>query len=164
MIAHVGREGDANEVVLFPILAYSQDYQYQPDVNGAFYFRRNDNGIEREADTEGDYAWVTFALDSHPVEGKEIYVLGKFNEYSPQPEFKMDYHPDLQKYIARIYLKQGFYNFILATKNAEGKVDLGEINGNFWQTTNLYQGILYYTSWEKNYDGALTYGELRPTR
>jgi len=162
MVARISTEGDENEILLFPVLAYPMDYQYQPDVHGAFYFRRNDNGIERDAFTEGDYAWVNFALDSHPLEDKEIYILGKFNEYQPQPEYKMEYHADIQKYIARIYLKQGFYNYILATVDSTGKVNMGEINGNFWQTTNLYQAITYYTSWQKNYDGALSYGELRP--
>lgn len=162
MVAQTSTQSGSNEVYLFPVLAYPLDYQYLPDVNGAFYFRRNDNGIERDANTEADYAWVHFALDSHPLEGKKLYVLGKFNEYNPAPQYEMKYNPELQKYMAKIYLKQGFYNYILATQTADGKLNYGEINGNFWEASNLYQAIVYYRTWDKNYDAAFSYGEIRP--
>lgn len=145
---------------LFPVWAFPLNYQYQPDVNGAYYFRRNDLGTERDPDKEGDYSWVYFALDSEKTD-KEIHVLGGFNEYIPTEENQMFYDEDAKKYIAKIYLKQGFYNYILAVKNPDGSLDFGEINGNFWQTENLYQAFLYYTPFGKNYDGLLGYGEFR---
>ena len=66
-----------------------------------------------------------------------------------------------QKYIARIYLKQGFYSYIIATKGSDGKLNYGEVNGNFWQTENLYQAFLYYTPFGRNFDGLIGYGEFR---
>lgn len=149
-----------NYTYLFPVWAYPLNYQYQPDVNGAFYFRRNDLGTERDADKEGDYSWVYFALDSEKTD-KEIYVLGAFNDYIPSKDNQMFYDEEAQKYIAKIYLKQGFYNYILAVKNPDGSLNFGEINGSFWQTENLYQAFLYYTPFGRNYDGLLGYGELR---
>lgn len=149
-----------NQTYLFPVWAYPENYQYQPDVNGAFYFRRNDLGIERDADREGDYSWVYFALDSQPMDRK-IFVLGQFNDYKADKFSEMYYDDTVQKYIARIYLKQGFYNYILATQNADGTLNYGEINGNFWQTENLYQAFLYYTPFGRSYDGLLGYGEYR---
>jgi len=149
-----------NYTYLFPVWAYPLNYQYQPDVNGAFYFRRNDLGTERDADKEGDYSWVYFALDSEKTD-KEIYVLGAFNDYIPSKDNQMFYDEEAQKYIAKIYLKQGFYNYILAVKNPDGSLNFGEINGSFWQTENLYQSFLYYTPFGRNYDGLLGYGELR---
>ncbi len=47
----------------------------------------------------------------------------------------------IPKYIAKIYLKQGFYNYIIATKDSSGNLNFGEINGSFWQTENLYQAF-----------------------
>lgn len=149
-----------NHTYLHPIMAYLLTYQYQPDVNGAYYFRRNDLGIERNADKEGDYAWVYFYLDSEPY-NKEIYILGAFNEYKADEKYKMFYDTEKQQYVAKIYLKQGFYNYILATKETDGKLNFGEINGNFWETSNLYQALLYYRPFGRNYDGILGYGELR---
>lgn len=148
-----------NYTYLYPVWAYPLNYQYQPDVNGAFYFRRNDLGIERDPDIEGDYSWVYFALDSDKTD-KELFVLGGFNDYIPSKESQMQYDEESQMYIAKIYLKQGFYNYILATRNGDN-LDFGEINGNFWQTENLYQAFMYYRPFGRNYDGLLGYGEFR---
>lgn len=145
---------------LHPVWAFPLNYQYQPDVNGAFYHRRIDNGIERNADREADYAWVYFALESEKTD-KNIFVLGGFNDFIPSEENKMFYDEATKRYIAKIYLKQGFYNYILATQNADGSLDYGEINGNFWQTENLYQAFLYYKPFGRNYDGVMGYGEFR---
>ncbi|MDQ1097439.1 MULTISPECIES: type IX secretion system plug protein [Chryseobacterium] len=149
-----------NQTYLHPVWAFPLNYQYQPDVNGAWYYRRNDLGIERNAEREADYSWVYFSLDSDPVD-KEIYVLGGFNNFKPGKENMMQYDAATKKYVARIYLKQGFYNYILATRSAGGPLNFGEINGNFWQTENLYQAFLYYTPFGRNYDGLMGYGEFR---
>ena len=160
MVAHAETIEGVNYTYLHPVWAYPLNYQFQPDVNGAFYFRRNDLGIERDADREGDYSWVHFVLESEPLE-KDLYVLGMFNYYRPSPESKMEYDEASRSYVARIYLKQGFYNYALATMDAAGTVNMGEINGNFWQTENLYQAFLYYRPFGRNYDGLLGYGEFR---
>ncbi len=160
MVAGTEILDDENYTYLHPVWAFPLNYQYQPDVNGAYYFRRNDMGIERDSDKEGDYSWVYFALDSEKTD-KEIFVLGAFNDYQPTAENQMYYDESSKKYIAKIYLKQGFYNYILATKNPDGTLNFGEINGNFWQTENLYQAYLYYKPFGRNYDALLGYGEYR---
>ena len=149
-----------NYTHLFPVWAYPHNYQYQPDVNGAFYFRRNDLGIEREAGREADYSWVSFYLDSEKID-KNIYVLGQFNDYAANEKSQMKYDESRKQYVAKMYLKQGFYSYLVATGSENGALNYGEINGNFWQTENLYQGFLYYTPFGRNYDGLLGYGELR---
>lgn len=160
MVAGAETVDGVNYTYLHPVWAFPLNYQYQPDVNGAFYFRRNDLGIERFADKEADYSWVYFSLDSEKT-NKEIYVLGGFNDFIPSKENQMLYDDNAKKYFAKIYLKQGFYNYILATKNADGFLNFGEINGNFWQTENLYQAFLYYQPFGRNYDGLIGYGEFR---
>ncbi|WBV61719.1 DUF5103 domain-containing protein [Chryseobacterium camelliae] len=149
-----------NHTYLHPVWAYPLNYQYQPDVNGAWYYRRNDLGLERNAEKEADYSWVYFSIDSDPME-KELYVLGGFNGFKPSKEYLMQYDEATKKYVAKIYLKQGFYNYVLATKEANGSLNFGEVNGNFWQTENLYQGFLYYAPFGRNYDGLMGYGEFR---
>ncbi|PQA95653.1 DUF5103 domain-containing protein [Chryseobacterium shigense] len=149
-----------NQTYLHPVWAFPLNYQYQPDVNGAWYYRRNDLGLERNAEREADYSWVYFSLDSDPVD-KEIYVMGGFNNFQASKENLMQYDAANKRYVARIFLKQGFYNYILATKEGDGSLNFGEINGNFWQTENLYQAFLYYAPFGRNYDGLMGYGEFR---
>ncbi|WP_161531811.1 DUF5103 domain-containing protein [Riemerella anatipestifer] len=160
MVAGAETMEGTNYTYLHPVWAYPLNYQYQPDVNGAFYFRRNDLGLERDAHREADYSWVYFYLDSEPIQGK-IYVLGQFNNYIANEESQMYYDENRHQYVAKIYLKQGFYNYILATQKEGETLNYGEINGNFWQTENLYQAFLYYRPFGANYDGLLGYGELR---
>lgn len=149
-----------NQTYLHPVWAFPLNYQYQPDVNGAWYYRRNDIGLERNAEREADYSWVYFSLESDPVD-KELYVLGGFNNFKPSKENQMQYDEAGKKYVAKIFLKQGFYNYILATKNPDGSLNFGEVNGNFWQTENLYQAFLYYAPFGRSYDGLMGYGEFR---
>lgn len=164
MVENVDNIAGKNYTYLFPVLAYPLNYQNQGDVNGAFYFRRNDLGIERNANREADYSWVYFNLNSDKID-KQIYVLGQFNDYVADKKSEMFYDAEKKMYTAKIYLKQGFYNYILATKDAAGKLNFGEINGNFWQTENLYQAFLYYTPFGRNYDALVAYGEdRRPVR
>lgn len=160
MVSGVENKDGENYTYLHPVWAFPNNYQYQPDVNGAFYFRRSDLGIERNADNEADYSWVHFVLDSEKTD-KEIFVLGLFNDYTADEKSQMQYDNSAKKYIAKIYLKQGFYNYILATRDSNGILNYGEVNGNFWQTENLYQGLLYYTPFGKSYDALIGYGELR---
>ena len=149
-----------NYSYLYPVWAFPLNYQYNPDANGAFYFRRNDLGIERDADKEADYAWVYFSLESEKTD-EEIHVLGGFNDFMPTKENQMIYDEQSKRFVAKIYLKQGFYNYVLATKNTDGSLNFGEINGSFWQTENLYQAYLYYQPFGRNYDGLIGYGEFR---
>lgn len=160
MVREAGLVDGQNHTILHSVWAYPLNYQYQPDVNGAWYYRRNDLGIERNADREADYSWVHFSIDSESLD-KEIHVLGGFNDFLPNESSKMIYDESTKKYVAKIYLKQGFYNYILATKDQFGVLNFGEINGNFWQTENLYQAFLYYRPFGRNYDGLIGYGEYR---
>jgi len=160
MVSATELKDGVNQTYLHPVWAFPLNYQYQPDVNGAWYYRRNDLGLERNAEREADYSWVYFSLESDPVD-KEIYVLGGFNDFKPSKENQMQYDAANKKYVARIFLKQGFYNYILATKESNGSLNFGEVNGNFWQTENLYQAFLYYAPFGRNYDGLMGYGEFR---
>lgn len=149
-----------NHTYLHPVWAFPLNYQYQPDVNGAWYYRRNDVGRERDAEREADYSWVYFSLESDPAD-KDIYVLGGFNNFTPSKENQMQYDAANKRYVAKIFLKQGFYNYLLVTKGTDGTLNFGEINGNFWQAENLYQGFLYYAPFGRSYDGLMGYGEFR---
>lgn len=160
MVSATELKDGVNHTYLHPVWAFPLNYQYQPDVNGAWYYRRNDLGLERNAEREADYSWVYFSLESDPVD-KEIYVLGGFNNFKPGKENQMQYDAANKKYVAKIFLKQGFYNYILATKETNGSLNFGEVNGNFWQTENLYQAFLYYAPFGRNYDGLMGYGEFR---
>ncbi len=159
-------ENGMYNTLLYPVIPYPMDYSYNPDVNGAYYFRRFDLTQERDARNEGDYTPVSFFVDlTNPLEDKDLYVVGLFNNYETSEANKMFFDEKERGYEKTIYLKQGFYNYTIATVDKKtGKFSLSEIPGSFWQTENLYQGLLYYKPFGGTYDALIGYGEIRAPR
>ncbi len=143
--------------------SYNQEYVWNPDVNGAYYFRRFDLGIERDAKIDADYVWVLFGLQIPKIENKDVYVLGMFNNYEFSEDYKMSYNEE-GFYELPLFLKQGYYNYQFATKSKQEKLDFSEIDGSFWQTENLYQAFFYVTPWGFSHDALVGYGEFRQKR
>lgn len=135
----------------------SQDYTYNPDVNGNFVVR-NLNAENNEV--EADYAWVFFMLDAPSYFGKkDIYVNGMFNNYALNDENRMEFNKKTGMYEKAIVIKQGFTNFQYVTADKGGKIDhANAIDGNFYQTENDYQVIVYYRGVNDRYDKVIGKG------
>ncbi|MDR1877583.1 MAG: DUF5103 domain-containing protein [Flavobacteriaceae bacterium] len=160
-------EDNFYHTLLYSVVPYPPDYTYNPDVNGAYYFRRFDLSQERDARNEGEYTPVSFFvnLTNNSLEDKELYVVGLFNNYELSDTNKMIYNEEQGIYEKTILLKQGYYNYTIATVDRKtNKFSLSEIPGSFWQTENLYQGLLYYTPFGGTYDALIGYGEIRAPR
>ena len=129
--------------------AISQIKSVNPDMNiGSFVFPANEDADKNVLNSGNDLMFCVMKDCKNKEAAYEVlsYMLEDEN---------------VKKYIAKIYLKQGFYNYIIATKDSSGNLNFGEINGSFWQTENLYQAFIYYQAFGKNYDGLVGYGEYR---
>ncbi len=120
----------------------NRPYTFYPDVNGNFVLRTIDT---ESIDTEGDYSWVHFSLESSRfVDEPPIYVYGKFNDWQLTESNQLIYNPKTKLYEASIQFKQGFYNYSYVTQNEDGVIDNHSIDGSFVQTENSYNVIVYY--------------------
>ncbi|MEM6297607.1 MAG: type IX secretion system plug protein domain-containing protein, partial [Bacteroidota bacterium] len=136
---------DKTEVVLNvdrPREGWVYDRRF-PDQNGDFQttMLRSAN-----ADTEGDYAYVTFQLN-HPrlPEGKAIYVYGELTDWRVQPEFKLSLDPEKGVFTGTALLKQGFYDYeYVLVDEVTKEVDERALEGSFLRTQNLYDVLIYY--------------------
>lgn len=140
----------------------SKPYTYWPDINGNFIV----NNVSAENnEIEADYAWVYFTLSAPAYYGKgDVYVAGMFNNYALTPENKMDYNAKTGQFEKAIMIKQGFtnYQYIIADKN--GVIDNeNAIDGNFWQTENNYQVLVYYRENNQRYDRVIGRGTASST-
>lgn len=135
----------------------SQTYTFNPDVNGNFVVR-NLNAENNEV--EADYAWVFFMLDAPSYFGKnDIYVNGMFNNYALNDENRMEFNKKTGMYEKAIVIKQGFTNFQYVIADKGGKIDhANAIDGNFYQTENDYQVIVYYRGVNERYDKVIGKG------
>lgn len=135
----------------------SQQYTYWPDINGNFLV--NNLNVEN-SEIEADYAWIYFSLSAPAFyQNKSIYITGMFNNYNLSDENKMDYNEKKGIYEKAMMVKQGFTNYCYTVADSKGKIDnQNAIDGNFWQTENNYQAIIYYRENNERYDRVIGKG------
>jgi hypothetical protein len=139
-----------NDKANFPYTNYS-------DLNGNFSIRK----LDGENNTiEADYSWVYFSLSSPLANpSSSIYIVGMFNNYSLTPENKMDFNSKNGLYEKAILIKQGFTNYQYLTVNSKGIIDQEHaIDGNFYQTDNEYNVLIYYKGSSDRYEKVIGRG------
>ena len=139
-IDHIDWDGEMYHV--FPMLAEPRpNYVYDEDANGAFIIRNSDN---IEVKNTCDYAWVHFLLKCPQRINGDIYLNGVWTNDHFLPEYKMEYNEEDQTYEAVVKLKQGYYNYQYLLMDARGALSPLPTEGNFFQTENSYQALVYY--------------------
>ncbi|MEE1899870.1 DUF5103 domain-containing protein [Flavobacterium rakeshii] len=138
----------------------SKPYTYFPDINGNFV-TNNSNLNVTDVTLEADYAWVFFKLSAPAYfEKDDIYIGGMFNNYAKTDEYKMEYNEKTGMYEKAIMIKQGFNNYMYIPANSKGKVNGGASpDGNFFQTENDYNVIVYYRENNERYDRVIGFGQ-----
>jgi len=129
-------------------------YLNEPDYNGNYYIRTVEFTAENNIDSQADYAKVHFTFGYYnPKDDVDIYVTGAFNDWQLTPQNRMTFDPENRNYHLSLLLKQGTYNYQYTfTKKGTEQIIVGEPEGNYWQTTNLYTVLLYYRPWGQRYD------------
>ena len=125
------------------IARYNVPYTYNPDINGNFIITTLQGRTPR---SEAEYAWIHFGL-KHPQIGddEKLHVYGNFNNYSINESTALTYNPRTSRYELPMLLKQGFYNYKYVLVKADGTIDESKaVSGNYWQTENEYQILVYY--------------------
>jgi len=117
-------------------------YSNTQDINGDFRVRTL-SGFDNK--TEADYTQVHFSLSKNKIfEDENIYVYGKFNNYSLSDENIMIFNPGLEIYESDITLKQGFYNYKYVSKIGENVLKKNKISGSHYNSENTFQIFIYY--------------------
>lgn len=129
------------------------NYSLENDANGAYIMR---NGDDEENETTTEYAYVHFRLKSAPLPGGPVYVRGQWCTSWPNDSYKMEYDSKTGEYHLSVYLKLGYYNyqFVQLQKQEDGTeiAVTDRTDGNFYQTQNEYQVLVYYRQPGSRYD------------
>lgn len=131
-------------------------YTYFPDINGSFHPRN----INRENPSiEADYSWVYFRLQPQETDPQtQYYITGMFNNNELTEDNLMSLNPETKVYETALLIKQGFTNF-LYTAVTKGRINPeGAPDGNFAQTENQYQILVYYRGNTDLYDRVIGFG------
>lgn len=115
-------------------------YVYDEDANGSFYIRNSDN---IENDRISEYVTVHFRLQA-PQQNGRVFVNGVWTNDRFIPRYEMTYNEQTKLYEAYIPLKQGYYSYQYLTMCDDGTLHPVSTEGNFYQTENSYQMLIYY--------------------
>ena len=115
-------------------------YIYDKDANGAFLIRNSDN---IDNDVNSDYIITHFRLKS-PQTPYPIYINGFFTNDRFLPQYEMKWNEKNQQYEGELLLKQGYYSYQYLMMKPEGKLKPVPSEGNFYQTENTYQALIYF--------------------
>lgn len=133
---------DGNNYQVFPFICEPRiNYLYDQDANGAFYIRNSDNF---ENDITSDYVVVNYTLKSPKMPGGDIYIDGNWTESADKANYLMLYDDNDKAYKATIVQKQGYYSYQFLQATGDGKYDIPETEGSYYQTENRYQAYVYY--------------------
>ena len=125
------------------------NYTYDEDANGAFLIRNSDDVND---DTESDYVVVHFrlktsssAFEERPYSlPKDIYLSGKWTNDRFDSQYKMQWNEAEKIYECAVPLKQGYYSYQYLMKQPDGTFTPVPSEGNFYQTENKYQALVYF--------------------
>ena len=133
-IERIAWDGTNYQVYPFPAFPY-RNYLTDVDADGAFCIR---NSNRSESDYTCDYVWVNYELQA-PYQG-ELYIDGQWATDIDKEHYRMRYNGEKKVYYTALLQKQGYYNYRYIT--ADGQIPPSE--GNFYQTENCYQVLVYY--------------------
>lgn len=135
-------------------------YSYYRDLNGMFTVENTDNVNPY---WQGDYATVHFTYvpnSNQPFTDKDVYLVGKLGDYRQNEQTRMMFNAEKGVYETTAKLKQGYYSYQYATVNnrtGEKRMMITETEGNFWETENTYQVLVYYRSFGARTDELVSY-------
>ncbi|MDY0101534.1 MAG: DUF5103 domain-containing protein [Lentimicrobium sp.] len=152
---------DGYHVTLLPdALRTTRPYVTYSDINGQMLIKTEDGNDDS---TEGEYVWVDFFLPMDaPFADGSVYVMGELTDWQfrttsgtdgGEPLGRMKYNFPRQGYETRLYLKQGYFNYLYAfLPNGETKAQLQKIEGSHFETRNAYTVLVYYREQGTRFD------------
>ncbi len=156
VISHIELQDIYHHYLFSDRYRFNRPYTYFPDVNGDFVIRTLQGS---DSSREAEYTFIHFSLPyAEELALDEVYVYGKFNNYTLTEENKMFYNEKNGMMEAVIKMKQGFYNYKYVIKREDGLVDLNTIAGNFHFTENNYLILVYYRDFGDQYDSIIGIG------
>jgi len=129
-------EWDGHAYQAYPFTStVRRNYLTDVDADGAFCIRNSDRS---ESDYTCDYVWVNYSLQA-PYQG-DIYISGHWTNDYLRDTYKMQYDETNHLYTAKLLQKQGYYSYQYITPSGQNPPS----EGNFFETENRYQALVYY--------------------
>ena len=113
---------------------------------------------------QGDYAFTHFRYipaGGRPIEGSNVYLFGEMTNWASDTTGLMHFNTEAGAYEKTLFLKQGYYNYLYATRPiGGGPIDFTKTEGNYWSTENNYIVLVYYRAFGGRADECIGYTSL----
>lgn len=134
---------------------------YYRDINGHYIIESYEN---INPFWQGDYAYTHFTFipaSRRPFEGSDVYIFGEMTHWAHDTTGLMHFNPETGAYEKTLLLKQGYYNYLYATKPVGGgPLDFSQTEGNNWSTENNYIILVYYRPFGARADECIGFSSL----
>ena len=130
----------------------AQRYVYYRDLNGLYQATTYES---INPYWQGDYATVHFSYltpDKQPYKNKDLYITGQLTDYQFNDASKMVFNEEKGLYEGSLYLKQGYYDYGYQAIDKNNPEDQSTLEGNYWETENIYTILIYYRSFTDQSD------------
>jgi hypothetical protein len=124
-----------------------QNFYTYRDINGRYTLENTD---KVNPFWQADYAYVIFRFippGNKPFKGRDLFIYGELTQYAFNEKTKMIFNEENGTYEITLFLKQGFYNYTYITIPTDKTLKTGGYDfpeGNYWDTDNAYQALVYY--------------------
>jgi hypothetical protein len=98
---------------------------------------------------EADYATVNFSFappNGIAYPNKDIYLFGQLTNYNLSDSLKMKFNAEKGVYETHLFMKQGYYDYTYLAADKDNPAIHTELDGNYYETENLYTVLVYYKS------------------
>lgn len=130
---------------------YGRSYSYDQDQNGQYIIRNRESEF---SNTEADYFLTHFTLAMDEPMLQKIYINGDFTNNTFNENYQMQYDNGTRSYNLTLLLKQGLYNYQYLVLS-DGKYSTSQVEGNYYNTENKYDILVYYRPVGQRYDSLI---------
>jgi hypothetical protein len=157
--AHYGKT--STDVYVRPDIDRSgQRYVYYADYDGMYNITTYES---INPFWQGDYATVHFYFmrpDGLPYPDRDIYLAGALTGYHLNDQTRLTFDEAKGRYETTAYLKQGYYNYTYISVDKNNPADRVELEGNYWETENMYTILVYYKGFTDRSDQLIGVGQV----
>ncbi|MBK9284515.1 MAG: DUF5103 domain-containing protein [Sphingobacteriaceae bacterium] len=142
----------------------TKPYLFYNDFNGGFVIKNRETSGNQ--DIEADYIYVDFFMPYlTPESAGNFYLLGKLTDWRMNSNSMLKYNYARMGYEKQLYLKQGFYNYIIVLSNdTKTGGDESVMEGSFWDTENDYTVLVYHRVLGTYFDQLIGYKKINSLR
>ncbi|MDR1725892.1 MAG: DUF5103 domain-containing protein [Bacteroidales bacterium] len=134
-------------------------YSSAGDIDGNYFIR---NDYQDDFDISSDYAWIHFTFPSQINLEGAYYVVGELSDWYLSEQNRMLYDQQAKAYTLSLFLKQGFYDYMIFFKPVNTVVsDVSRVEGNHSETQNTYHVLVYYRKPGDRFDSLTACTEVK---